>query len=65
MCNALAVYDDLFDVEDDVLLGDAFTRDAVDLLMQAAMAVNAAGGSARIRSNEETEGLALSEIDDA
>ncbi|MBU2761673.1 hypothetical protein A6M27_15215 [Acidithiobacillus thiooxidans] len=65
MCNALAVYDDLFDVEDDVLLGDAFTRDAVDLLMQAAMAVNAAGGSARIRSNEETEDLALSEIDDA
>ncbi|MDD2748879.1 MAG: hypothetical protein PHX24_02220 [Acidithiobacillus sp.] len=65
MCNALAVYDDLFDVEDDVLLGDAFTRDAVDLLMQAAMAVNAAGGSARIRTNEETENLALSEIDDA
>ena len=65
MCNALAVSDDLFDLEDDVLLGDAFTRDAVDLLMQAAMAVNAAGGSARIRSNEETEDLALSEIDDA
>ncbi len=65
MCNALAVYDDLFDVEDDVLLGDAFTRDAVDLLMQAAMAVNVAGGSARIRTNEETEDLALSEIDDA
>ncbi|WP_075323920.1 hypothetical protein [Acidithiobacillus albertensis] len=65
MCDALAVYDDLFDVEDDVLLGDAFTRDAVDLLMQAAMAVNAAGGSARIRINEETEDLVLSEIDDA
>lgn len=66
MCDSqLVVYDDLFEVDDDTLLNDAFTREAVDLLMQAAMAVNAAGGSARIPSNEETEGLALSEIDDA
>ncbi|MBU2840266.1 hypothetical protein HF670_11985 [Acidithiobacillus thiooxidans] len=65
MCNALAVYDDLFDVEDDVLLGDAFTRDAVDLLMQAAMAVNAAGGSAKVVTGDESEDQIFSEIDDA
>ncbi|MDD5279532.1 hypothetical protein [Acidithiobacillus sp.] len=46
------VYDDLFEVDDDALMNDAFTRESVDLLMQAAMAVNAAGGSARILANE-------------
>ncbi len=34
----------IFDVQNSVLTGDAFTREAPDLLMQAAWAVNATDG---------------------
>lgn len=63
----MLIYDEKFEVDDDALLGDALTRDAADLLMQAAMAVNAAGGAATVFVGEsELEDLVHnSEIDDA